>query len=183
MRRYHGVISSAAIRVSRHWGSGSPDEVDDVVQEIYLKMCANGGRVLSGFRSTNTDAIYGFIKVVATNAAQDFFRQKAADKRGAANTDSIPDLSDHAGIFHDLDRKVTLSELHRILIARTQNENGPRDRTIFQLYYRDGMTAAAIAELPGMGLNPKGVEGVLYRLTQSIREAVMNPNPQEMGAG
>ena len=84
MRRYHGVISSAAIRVSRHWGSGSPDEVDDVVQEIYLKMCANGGRVLSGFRSTNTDAIYGFIKVVATNAAQDFFRQKAADKRGGS---------------------------------------------------------------------------------------------------
>jgi RNA polymerase sigma factor (sigma-70 family) len=180
MRRYHAVITAAAARVSRHWGNGTSDEIDDVVQEIYLKLCADRGRILREFRSSQPDAIFGFLKVVATNTARDFYRQKTADKRGAAQTETLTEVSDRVGWLDDLDRRVTLAELQQLLFARTQNENGIRDRAIFQFYYRDGMTAAAIAQLPGVGLNPKGVEGVLHRLTRAIREAVTNA--QELGA-
>jgi RNA polymerase sigma-70 factor (ECF subfamily) len=180
MRRYHAVVTSAAIRVARNRGNGTSEEIDDVVQEIYLKLCADHGRILREFRSSQPDAIFGFIKVVATNTARDFFRQKTAGKRGAAQTETITDMSERIGLANDLDRRLTLAELQRLLFARTQHENGARDRAIFQFYYRDGMTASAIAQLPGVGLNPKGVEGVLHRLTRALREAVINA--QELGA-
>ena len=47
MRRYHAIIVASALRVSRRWGMGTSEEVDDVVQEIYLKFWADDGRVLS----------------------------------------------------------------------------------------------------------------------------------------
>lgn len=180
MRRYHSVITSAAVRVSRQWGDGSPDEIDDVVQEIYLKFCADQGRVLAGFRSREQDAIFGFVKVVATNTARDFFRHKTAGKRGASRTQALTEIAERIGLPSDIERRITLSEIHRLLVAITQNDNGARDRAIFQFYYRDGMTAQAISQLPGVWLNPKGVEGVLHRLTRTIREAAANP--QETGA-
>jgi RNA polymerase sigma factor (sigma-70 family) len=180
MRRYHSVIMTAAVRVSRHWGEGSPPEIDDVVQEIYLKFYADRARVLAGFHSPVPEAIFGFIKVVATNTARDFFRHKTAGKRGVSQTQGLTGIAEKIGFTNDVERRITLSEINKLLLAKTQNETGVRDRAIFQFYYRDGMTAQAISQLPGIGLNPKGVEGVLHRLTKTIRESVADS--QEMGA-
>jgi RNA polymerase sigma factor (sigma-70 family) len=180
MRRYHSVITAAAVRVSRQWGDGSPDEIDDVVQEIYLKFYADRARVLAGFRSPAQDAIFGFVKVVATNTARDFFRHKTAGKRGVQQTQALTEIAELIGKPGDAERQVTLGEINRLLLANTQGENGVRDRAIFQFYYRDGMTAQAISQLPGVGLNPKGVEGVLHRLIKAIRDSAVNS--QEMGA-
>ena len=183
MRRYHGVITSAAVRVSRQWGDGSSEEIDDVVQEIYLKLYGERRRIFAPFQATHPDAVFGFIKVVATNAARDFFRSKEAGKRGAAVTEALREVLDQTRAPADLERSVSVNELHRLVVEYTQNENGERDRAIFRLYYREGMTAGAISRLPGVELNQKGVEAVLHRLTKAIREAVSRANPrQEMGA-
>jgi RNA polymerase sigma-70 factor, ECF subfamily len=40
---------------------------------------------------------------------------------------------------------------------------------IFWLYYRDGLTARAIAQLPGIRLSVKGVESTIHRLTRRVR--------------
>jgi hypothetical protein len=44
-----------------------------------------------------------------------------------------------------------------------------RDYTIFWLYYREGMTAKAIAGVSSIGLTVKGVESTLLRLTRLVR--------------
>ncbi len=169
MRRYHPVLTAAAVRVSRHWGRGVADEIDDIVQEIYLKLCADRSRILTNFRDPRPEAMFGYLQVIATNIAHDFYRRRAAAKRGAAQTTSI-DLADLPAPFNDIERHVSLAEIDRMLLAHTQRENGVRDRTIFRLYYRHGMTSEAIASVPGIGLNSKGVEGVLHRLTRFIRD-------------
>jgi RNA polymerase sigma-70 factor (ECF subfamily) len=48
----------------------------------------------------------------------------------------------------------------------------PRDRLIFWLYYRTGLTASAIAKLPGVGLTPSGVESAVGRLTKLVKAAL-----------
>jgi RNA polymerase sigma-70 factor (ECF subfamily) len=45
-----------------------------------------------------------------------------------------------------------------------------RDKTVFLLYYRQGFTALAIAQVPGIELTAKGVESCLHRLTAQLRE-------------
>ena len=180
MRRYHPVLTAAAIRVSRQWGHGASGEIDDILQEIYLKMWADSAHILTSFRDPRPEAIFGYLKVAATNIAHDFFRRRSALKRGAERTGSIEDLSHLPAGSNDMDRQLTLSEIDQMLVAHTQKDNGRRDRAIFRLYYRYGMTAQAIAGLPSIGLNSKGVEGVLHRLTKTIRLAA--GGVQGMGA-
>jgi RNA polymerase sigma-70 factor (ECF subfamily) len=174
MRRYHHVITAAAVRVSRRWGEGTSQEIDDVIQEVYLKLCADRARILIEFRSSQPEAIFGYVKTVATNLAHDFFRRRGSNKRGLGRTTSLEEVAEH-GSPSDAERRVALAEVERQLIAATQNENSGRDRAIFWFYYRYGMTAQAISELPGIELNSKGVEGVLHRVTRAIRHRLFNP--------
>ena len=171
IHRYHPIIASAATRVSRARGSGKSSEIDDLIQEIYVRFCEDRVRILSGFRDPRPEAALGYLKVTATNIAHDFFRQRSALKRGADRTTSISEFSDFPGGSTDeLDRHLTLAEIDQALVFHTQKDNGLRDRTVFRLYYRYGLTAQAISILPGIGVTAKGVEGILQRLTKAIRE-------------
>src|SRR3984893_1007863 len=54
--------------------------------------------------------------------------------------------------------------------------NGPdpeRDRMIFWLYFRQGMSTKEIASLPTIGLGCQGVGSVIERLKHSIREQIL----------
>ena len=68
-----------------------------------------------------------------------------------------------------MERNLLLLEIDRLLEISGQNATGPRDRTVFWLYYQQGMTAGAIAALPGISLSVKGVESALHRMTALIR--------------
>jgi RNA polymerase sigma-70 factor, ECF subfamily len=170
MRRYHSLILAAATRVSSQWGSGASDQIDDVVQEIYLGLCANQARILTSFEEDRPEAIYGYLKVVATNLARDVFRKRSAAKRGEHLTARFEESSEVPAPNNDLERRLTLAKVDEVLLSQTQTENGKRDRIIFRMYYLYGMTAQEIAELPGIGLTAKGVEGVLHRITKVIRQ-------------
>jgi DNA-directed RNA polymerase specialized sigma24 family protein len=175
MRRFHPVITSAAVRVSRRWGAGSSNEIDDVVQEIYLKFCVDRERILGTFHQVQREAAFSYVKVVATNIASDFFRRRGAVKRGLLHTTVLVDGRELAGLPDDIERRLTLAQLDRLLIAATQTDSGVRDRAIFCLYFKQGMTAHAISLQPGVALSVKGVEAVLHRLTKMIRNAIHDP--------
>ncbi|MGP8247041.1 MAG: hypothetical protein ACLQVN_21300 [Bryobacteraceae bacterium] len=65
--RYDAVLRAAAFTVARRWGRGSQQERDDLIQEIYLKLCANGAQVLVSLWDVRGEAIFGYLKVLATN--------------------------------------------------------------------------------------------------------------------
>ncbi len=175
MRRYHSTVTAAAHRVSRQWGHGTSTEVDDLTQEIYLHLCRNQTRVLATFQDPRPEASFGYVKVVATNIARDYFRRHSAVKRGASQTAQLDVAERVAAPAVDFERRLALSEIDAMLVEQTQKPNGERDRAVFKLYYQQGMSAQAIADLPGIGLNPKGVEGVLYRLTRVLKQSLGQP--------
>jgi RNA polymerase sigma-70 factor, ECF subfamily len=172
MQRYHPIVTAAATRVSRQWGQGTSGEVDDITQEIYLHFCSSDARILTSFEDPRPEACFGYLKVIATNIARDYFRRRSALKRGNAQTAQIDEALHLATPPVDFERRLTLAEIDSALIEETQKTNGERDRAVFKLYYQQGMTAQAIADLPAIGLNPKGVEGVLHRLTRAIRNSL-----------
>jgi RNA polymerase sigma-70 factor (ECF subfamily) len=168
--RYHGVLESAASRVVRRW-TNSKDELDDLIQEIYLKLCANGAQLLLSFRDERPEALFGFLKVIAINTAHDYFRSRIAAKRGGLVTEQMAECHEaKAATGVQLDKMLVLKEIDSIMRKHTGAANGPRDRIVFRLYYQHGSTTKAISELPGIGLSVKGVEGVVRRLTESIRK-------------
>ena len=68
-----------------------------------------------------------------------------------------------------VEREILLREIDEHLAAVTEPAARGRDRQIFWLYYRHGMTARAIALIPGIGLTQKGVESAIQRLTNHVR--------------
>ena len=46
IRRFHVVIAAAVLRTARGWGEPSRSQLDDLIQDTYLKLCENNSRLL-----------------------------------------------------------------------------------------------------------------------------------------
>jgi RNA polymerase sigma-70 factor (ECF subfamily) len=77
------------------------------------------------------------------------------------------------------EQELLYKEIDSLLCSAVHGETAERDRTIFWLYYRTGLTTAAIAGLPSFNMNPKSVQSVIYRLTQILRNEL---SPAETGS-
>lgn len=175
IRRFRPVIATAVLRTARHWGEPSPHTVDDLVQETYLKLCDDDNRLLRSFESRHPDAIFGFLKVVAVNVVHDHFKSALAEKRGAGQIEALSDHVSPSTPIADgntsrmMERRVLLRQIDDILTNIEGGEDQNRNRLIFWLHYRDGLSASAIASLASIGLTTKGVESILLRMTRMIR--------------
>ena len=165
--RFQPLIAGSISNVVRRYGNANPALVDDLIQETYLRLCKDNCRVLRSFEARHEEAIFGYLKVIATSVALDHFRGQTTKKR----RDEVEDDGTHPEASTSsaaIEQSALLQELDQRL-ATTESE---RDRTIFWLYYRQGYTAKDIASMPNLGLTQKGVESCIYRLTQSLRSAL-----------
>ncbi len=175
IRRFQVVIASTVLRTARRWGEPSRAQLDDLVQDTYLKLCENNHRLLAVFRPQREDSIYGFLKVVAANVVHDHFKSVLAAKRGAALTGGIvePSQTDQSTnsseIFDEVSHRLQLDQIEKILRQVTTGKDQERKRTIFWLRHRFGLTASEIASIPSIDLTTEGVESVLMRLATMIR--------------
>jgi RNA polymerase sigma-70 factor (ECF subfamily) len=178
VRRFRKLISSVVWRVARRYGEASSTVVDDLIQETYLKICADNCRLLRDFQPQHPDAFFGMIGVTAANVAHDYCRAKRSDKRGAGITECelseveafVPD-SHWSGPVH-IERNILMREIDGVL-SSLSSPSATRDREIFWLRYRQGFTTKAIAAIPSFKLTTKGVESILHRLTCLVRERLV----------
>jgi RNA polymerase sigma-70 factor (ECF subfamily) len=188
VRRFQPVIANVVLRVSRRWDEVSPQLVDDLIQETYLKLCADSCALLKRFEPSHEGAIFGYIQVVTANLVQDHFRAAVSQKRGGGKgTTSLdsgtPESSCLSQGLKDerAERAVFIREIDSILRSLEESAQGLRDRRIFWLYYRVGLSASAIAALPAIGLSTKGVESTLLRLTRHVRDCMATKSTLEQG--
>jgi len=193
--RFHRSIGLSILRVADQWGSIPQQIVDDLVQETYLKLCADKCRSLQDFSVQHPDAVLGYIKTIAVNVARDHFKSLHSQKRGSGETAQLQEDFDPQAQSGDLggqaamERQVLLKEIDRCLETCSEGSDTGRDRLIFWLYYQQGMSAKAIAALPTVGLTAKGVESAIFRLTRLVREQIVglrsqtsvSPQPSEKG--
>ena len=165
--RFQPLIASSVLRVVRGYGVSDPSLVDDLIQETYLRLCKDNCRSLREFESRHDEAIFGFLKVTATNIARDYFRARATEKRRAEVEAKVDDPEPWIS-SRDVEQSVLMSELNSHLAA----SESERDRTIFWLYYRQGFTAKDIAQMIGGELSESGVESCIYRITRTLRDTV-----------
>jgi RNA polymerase sigma-70 factor, ECF subfamily len=172
-------ISLTVLRTASLWGDASRPLVEDLVQATYLKLWEDGCRLLRDFAVQHPEAILGYIKRTAANITHDYFRHvhsqsSGGDEAHVSTSDVDPEAgTDIYGSEEKIAFGVLLSEIDEHLKRGVAGPDQERDRTIFWLYFRQGMTSKEIASLPTIGLGAKGVGSVIERLKHCIREQIL----------
>jgi len=162
-RRFEPFIARAVARAAMCWARVSTDLIDDLVQETYLKLCAEKFRHLRRFSSHHEKAIYGFLKKIACNATTDYFRSRCAVKRGGEFfQDDDLDIALQVACEDCLEERILIQQIETFIDQITTSE---QDKIIFRLRFEQGLTTKDIAEANGVCLSQKGVESCLRRLT------------------
>jgi RNA polymerase sigma factor (sigma-70 family) len=158
--------------------------VDDIVQEVFLKLCERERRILRDFEPRGEDSFLGLLRLVSASVANDYFRRQYSAKRGGKvvtmqlveDGAQLPAATMQASAR--MRQSALLEQLDRKLRSAPQ-VIGERDRAFFWLYYRQGFTAEEIAGLAASGLTAKGVESALRRVTIWLRCQVEGEKPAE----
>jgi RNA polymerase sigma-70 factor, ECF subfamily len=182
VRRFHRLIATVILRTAGRLGDASKHTVDDLLQETYLKLCADNFRILRTFEQQHPDAFTGYVKVITANVVRDHFKSVHTQKRGSGQLeqieeDFVPSATEgSAGSPQSIERAVLIQELNRHLDLCTAGPDHERNKRIFWLHYRAGLSARAIADLPSIRLSSKGVESILSRLTRDLRQRMAEPH-------
>jgi len=180
VRCFQHLIAATVSRAARFLAGASVEVVEDLVQETYVRFAANQAQVLRTFVPTHPDAVFGFVKTVALSVATDHARRRGALKRAASRTLSLDALGPDgpgAGQETPVERAILMKEIAERVARFTEGPNAARDRAIFWLHFRDGMTARSIAAIPAIGLKEKGVESVILRIVRHLRESFPEGKP------
>jgi len=159
------------------------------MQVTYLKLWEGGCQLLRDFAIQRPEAILGYLKKTAANATHDFFKHRHSQSSGGdAQHVSTSDVDPEAGMdIHGSEERIAfgvfLNEIDEHLKQCVAGPDQERDRAIFWLYFRQGMSTKEIASLPAIGLGTKGVGSVIERLKHSIRDRILGiqPNPADGG--
>jgi RNA polymerase sigma factor (sigma-70 family) len=172
-------ISLTVLRTASAWGEPSKSLVEDVTQVTYLKLWEDGCRLLRNFALQYPEAILGYIKKTAANATHDHFKHRRSQSAGGSlahvsTSDVDPEAGHHVQGSQDrLAFEVLLQEIDDCLTRSLTGSDRERDRMIFWLYFRQGMSTKEIASLPAVGLSVKGVGSVIERVKHLVREQIL----------
>src|SRR6202034_1400395 len=127
IHRYQRPITLVILRTLREAGSTSTLLIDDLVQETYAALCANGCRLLRDFVEEYPSSLDAMVRVVAANLTHDHLRAQNAKKRGgdfykvaydSPEVDKL--LSPNSG--ENIERQMQLKEIDATLQAARERQ-------------------------------------------------------------
>jgi len=171
--------------------SAPPEVIDDLTQEVFVRLLDGERRALSRFHGRTEHSAYTYLNAIAANIVRDHFRTLRANKTPkayaslstAADAETAGDgpslartlVSDGTGP----ERFVASSEL-RAEIRSIVDELSPRgstsarDRLIFQLYFIEGLTVDEIAANRSIRLSASGVEKCVRRIREALKDRLFS---------
>jgi RNA polymerase sigma-70 factor (ECF subfamily) len=177
--RVRKPISFMIMRTASLWGKPSRSVVEDLTQITFLKLWEGGRSLLRDFAIQRPEAILGYLKKTAANATHDYFKHGHSQSAGGdiphvSTADADPEAGKEVdGSQERIAFELLLSEIDKHLKRCVNGPDQERDRMIFWLYFRQGMSITEIASLPTIGLGAKGVGSVIERLKHAIRDQIL----------
>ena len=161
IRRFRAAIYYAVLRTGSRFERFQRALCDDLVQDTYVRLTAHDAKALREFVPRHPGSACCYLQVIAIRVTLDYCKKKDF----LYIQELPPDPPDSAA--PDKTQWLTLkAEIEDVLRKHAK----PRDCRIFWLHYLQGMTAKEIAAIPSLKLTVEGVESVLVRLKQLIRE-------------
>jgi len=175
---FHRAIALSIIRALGQPEASDRDRVDELIQDVYLRLCADNYRILRESRADRPAALFALVQACAATTVIDQRRAISAKRRGGDN--EIISIEETAGANamdcigeETIERESLIQEVEQALKELCRRAGKPigecRDRHIFWLHFGQGCTAKEIASIPGLKLTAKGVESALHRIVGELR--------------
>ena len=162
------------------------DAVDDLTQEVFLKLVDGDRRALSRFHGRSEYSAHKYLSAIAVNLVRDHFKKLRALKspkapRSLSAAATAEEHADSRTLAHHLvsggpgpETFVASSELReriREVIASVspRGSTSARDRLVFELYFIEGLTVDEIAQNAGIRLSASGVEKCIRRIRDALK--------------
>lgn len=178
LRRYGAVLAGTVRRVLANLGKAlASDLQEDLVQEIYCHLLADGRRRLRRCRGTDDRAVKSFLCRVAENVVLDYLRRRGAEKRGRHLLVVPGDPDDPTPVERAVDPRARAE--HRLLVAEGRRlfleragaalagPNRRRDLRVTYLALFEGWSSREIAA--GLtGTTPNNVDSIVHRTRRRL---------------
>ena len=189
--RYHRFICLAVLRAYCQRGgwrahSVDVDLVNDLVQDVYLKLCESTRGALQSFRGANDAAVFVYLGRVAISVVVDHLRRNGARKRDSDVCSLDAPISDEEGSEATLADRIAapgadpeqeatsaiLREQVTEILGRTaRGRNARRDARIAEAFIFDGCSIADVADMVG-GIGESGVKSSIRRTSARLRAEI-----------
>ncbi|HZE82004.1 MAG TPA: hypothetical protein VE604_13970 [Candidatus Polarisedimenticolia bacterium] len=170
MRRYHLLIVKISSRTIRRWFQPTPSLLDDLFEDVLVKICANEFRALRELEWRHEGTLRGLLQVVSSTVAQDYLRRCLTQSRSLHLEQQLEEFVHDrqlGGTHSAVEHKILLRQLTGRLAQLIPEPNCTRDIAMFLLYFGYRVTAAELARLYHLGT--KTVESKLLRLSRLAR--------------
>lgn len=172
VRRHQRQLALRVRRTLIANGELSPrhDQVEEVLQELYCRLLAEGGRRLERCRAQSEEQLAAYVARIAERTALDWLRSdRAARRRSPAIGLRLElDPADPSGSPEAL---ALLAEARLLLLARCEamvtGRNRRRDGRILRLLL-DGWSSREIAQASGGRMPASVVDGLVYRIRRRL---------------
>lgn len=147
VRRYAGLVTAAVRGIARE-----SNEIEDLVQEVFLRLCRNDFRLLRSYDPTRA-GLSTWITIVARSTARDTMRRH---RPAAVPIEAVPE----GMLAVDPVEPVSRLKLPEALLS-------PRQREILTMLYDREMEVAEIAAL--LGIDPQTVRSAHHKAMIKLR--------------
>jgi RNA polymerase sigma-70 factor (ECF subfamily) len=169
-RRLKSLIRGVIARRLDYGSDRSPESIDDLEQDVYVKLFANDCRVLRKFQWPTDESIFSYVTATARSVVEDHRRKRKNDPLNRGESLDDPDRNVPSKDRGNSDCRILRGQIDKCLrISFGSEPEFKRDRAMFWLYYRWGYTAKQIACIPSIGLPVKKVENILQRLGRAVK--------------
>ena len=179
-KRFKRPIITYVVRALNQRGTarvGSADLVNDLAQEVFLRLIEHNGRLLCSFKGESDFQVLAFLSTVSVSVVADHYRRAEAGKRRTSqfvSMEATPKVEEVPSGSSDFNVTAILSwiDVQRLMDMNSDRKHAARDVLIFKLFYIDGLTSQEIAQFPGFGLTESGIENVLRRLRERLQKGM-----------
>lgn len=161
--------------------------VEDLTQEVFVRLINGDRRALAEFRGLNEHSIYTYLQAIATNLVRDHFKKLRAQRRPPAAKSLAEPLRTADGPIESFtlgdqlpspgpgpEMAAEAQELQKkIAEAVEQASRGAlsqRDRLIARLFFIEELTMEEIASIGTIGLSASGVEKRIRKIRSAVKE-------------
>jgi RNA polymerase sigma factor (sigma-70 family) len=170
VNRLTPVVRARALRVLRSRAVRRLDEVDDVVQSVWLVLWKDDGRQLRAWSPDRGISLEAYVGMITERETGNHLQRVTALRRGESQTDSFHaagpsgrDDLEVAAPGASPEQVVEADDLTRALEAHLSAELSEKGRLVLALVYVDGRSPEEAARLLGVQLQ------VVYNWQHKIR--------------